>query len=364
MIDSGVPCIHYGEIYTHYGVQAREAKSFLTEERAEKLRFADPGDVVLASTGETEEDLGKSVAWLGDEPVVIHDACYRVESDFDARFLSYYFATPQFRDSFKRSVSTGKVSSVSVKGIENALIPMVPRQVQEEIVRILDAFVELDRELEQEIAGREKQRGLMLERFFATLKNFEKAPLSRVGEIITGRTPPAKNRDDWGSELDFITPGDIEDGTRLIRKTNRALSETGAERMQKIVIPPDSVCVVCIASLGKMGMNQNWAITNQQINSVKVGKGFDARYIFNALEYRRPELARLGGAGTTTMPIVNKTTFSQIEIPLPPLEVQEEIATELDTFTEYIDNLKRERELRQKQYEYYRDQLLDFEAKE
>ena len=52
------------------------------------------------------------------------------------------------------------------------------------------------------------------------------------------------------------------------------------------------------------------------------------------------------------------------QIPLPPLEVQEEIASKLDTFIEYIDNLKRERELRQKQYAHYRDLLLDLPVKE
>lgn len=51
MIDSGVPCIHYGEIYTKYGISASESYSYVSMDRAKTLRFANPGDVVMASAG-------------------------------------------------------------------------------------------------------------------------------------------------------------------------------------------------------------------------------------------------------------------------------------------------------------------------
>src|SRR5699024_4812788 len=73
MISKGIPCIHYGEMYTHYGVSAEKSKSFVTKELVEdkKLRIADNNDVVIVAAGETIEDLGKGTAWLGEGGVVI-----------------------------------------------------------------------------------------------------------------------------------------------------------------------------------------------------------------------------------------------------------------------------------------------------
>ena len=68
--------------------------------------------------------------------------------------------------------------------------------------------------------------------------------------------------------------------------------------------------------------------------------------------------------GSGAVSNLNAKVVQKTEIPVPPLEVQEEIASKLDTFIEYIDNLKRERELRQQQYAHYRDLLLDLPVKE
>lgn len=157
MRDAGVPCIHYGEIYTKYGVAATQSFSFVSEERARKLRFAQPGDVVLVSTGETVEDIGKAVAWLGSDPVAIHDACYAFSSDMDPRFVSYFFASRGFRDQIRSKISSSKVASISIQNLGKARMPVPPLEVQEEIVRILDSFQSLEAELKAELEARRKQ---------------------------------------------------------------------------------------------------------------------------------------------------------------------------------------------------------------
>lgn len=244
-------------------------------------------------------------------------------------------------------------------------IPLPPLQVQEEIVRILDQFMELDRELEQEITGREAQRRALRARYFECVSGYDLAPLRDLGQLITGRTPTKADRDSWGDEFDFVTPGDISEDAKLIGETSRSLSESGAKKFDRIAVGPNSVLTVCIgASLGKIGIVEKLSFTNQQINSLVVEEGNDPNYVYYALENSQPQLQQLGGVGNSSMPLLNKSVFSAFEIPLPPLEAQQEIANKLDTFTEYIDSLKRERELRQKQYEYYRDLLLDFPVKE
>ena len=73
-VDEGISVIHYGEIYTHYGVSATHALSQVRTEMAASLRYAEPGDVVLTDVGETVEDVGKAVAWLGR--ITSYNVCY------------------------------------------------------------------------------------------------------------------------------------------------------------------------------------------------------------------------------------------------------------------------------------------------
>lgn len=102
ILSEGVPCIHYGEMYTHYKIWAKEAKSFLDPALAAKLRIAKTGDVVIIAAGETIEDIGQSVAWLGEADVVIHDACFVFSHDMHSNDVSHFLQTDLFHSQIKR----------------------------------------------------------------------------------------------------------------------------------------------------------------------------------------------------------------------------------------------------------------------
>jgi type I restriction enzyme S subunit len=163
MIVEGVPCIHYGEMYTHYNIWANESKSFLSEELVENkiLRVAQKGDVVIVAAGETIEDLGKGTAWLGDEGVVIHDACFSYSSPLNPNYVAYFTRTKQFHDQIKKHISSGKISAIHSKGLGTVIIPVPPREEQERIVTILDKFdiltTSISESLPKEIELRKKQ---------------------------------------------------------------------------------------------------------------------------------------------------------------------------------------------------------------
>lgn len=157
MQESGIPCIHYGEIYTKYGTSATESISYLSEVRAKSLRFAHPNDVVMATAGETIEDIGKSVAWLGNEPIVIHDACYVISGEFDPKFTAYYFNSRAFKDQIRNKISSSKISSISTKNVAKTLFPILPIRIQEEISKTFELFETLEAELEAELEARKKQ---------------------------------------------------------------------------------------------------------------------------------------------------------------------------------------------------------------
>jgi type I restriction enzyme S subunit len=163
MISVGIPCIHYGEMYTHYDTWAAKTKSCVSKELVEKknLRMAQKGDVVLVAAGETIEDIGKGTAWLGDEGVVIHDACFYYKSHLNPKYVAYFTRTRQFHDQIKKHIRTGKISAINADGLGKAIIPIPSLEEQERIVDILDTFdvltTSISEGLPKEIAFRTQQ---------------------------------------------------------------------------------------------------------------------------------------------------------------------------------------------------------------
>ncbi|EOV8346155.1 restriction endonuclease subunit S, partial [Escherichia coli] len=94
--DGGISVIHYGEIYTRYGVYTTHSLSQVRADMAASLRYAKHGDVVITDVGETVEDVGKAVAWLGDDDIAIHDHCYAFRHSLNPKFISYYMQTDSF----------------------------------------------------------------------------------------------------------------------------------------------------------------------------------------------------------------------------------------------------------------------------
>lgn len=161
IVEEGIPCIHYGDIYTYYGLTATKAKTYLKPEKAEKMKFASKNDVVIVGAGENNMDIGVGVAWLSDEKVAIHDACYIFKSKMNPRFVSHYLRGSNYHLQIKKYVCEGKICSISSKSIGRSLIPVPSLQEQERIATILDRFESMTTSLQSglpaEIAARRQQ---------------------------------------------------------------------------------------------------------------------------------------------------------------------------------------------------------------
>ena len=159
--ESGVPCFHYGDLYTYYGLTAIQTKGYLDAELASKLRFAQPNDVVVVCAGENDMDIGVGVAWLGNEPAVVHDACCILHHNQNPRYISHFLRTHNYHLQMKKYVKNGKISSLPSSGLANALIPIPSLEEQERIATILDKFYALTTDitagLPAEIEARRKQ---------------------------------------------------------------------------------------------------------------------------------------------------------------------------------------------------------------
>lgn len=157
IVPEGVPCIHYGDMYTYYGISAEETPTHLTKELSSKLRFAKNGDVVIVAAGENDLDIGVGVAWLGKEPVVVHDACFIFEHEQNPKYLSHFMRSRNYHQQIRMGVVDGKICSISAKELGRALIAVPSLQDQQRIVSILDTFEASIQNLEVQLSQREKQ---------------------------------------------------------------------------------------------------------------------------------------------------------------------------------------------------------------
>lgn len=149
IVNDGVPCIHYGDMYTYYGLYATKSKGMLRNELASKMRYAQKNDVVIVAAGENKEDIGIGMAWLGDEPAAVHDACFIFKSDLYPQYVSHYLRTNYYHKQIVKHVSEGKICSISAKGLGNAIIPIPSYEEQVRIATLLDKFDELVSDLVQ-----------------------------------------------------------------------------------------------------------------------------------------------------------------------------------------------------------------------
>lgn len=188
--------------------------------------------------------------------------------------------------------------------------------------------------------------------------------LGEIGTVITGKTPSARNPEDWGDNMLFITPSDYRNYRKYATNSERKLSKVGIDRFEKKILPANSILVTCIGSdMGKVVMNWESCITNQQINAIVPNTSVNNNFLYYRLISIYDTLRILGGDGTA-VPIVNKSDFENIKIELPPLPEQIRIASILSSLDDKIDLLHRENKTLEAMAETLFRQWFIEEAKE
>lgn len=175
---SGVPCIHYGQIYTHYGTFATKIKSHVSSETAKKCKKAHSGDLIFATVSENIDDVCKCVAWLGDEEICISGDSLAFSHNQNPKYIAYYFQTYAFAR-YKRSRVTGtKVIRLHQSQLEQFEIPIPSLAEQARIVNILDKFETLVSDLAQGLPAEIKAVQEQYEYYRDKLLSFPKCKLS------------------------------------------------------------------------------------------------------------------------------------------------------------------------------------------
>lgn len=163
------------------------------------------------------------------------------------------------------------------------------------------------------------------------------ARLDAVGSVATGGTPPTTDRSNYGRQHLFVSPADLG-RTKYVRTSAKMLSAKGFAGSRRV--PAGSTLFVCIGStIGKVGLAGEDLATNQQINSIIPNGSVDPEFLFYATSTLSAIVREQ--AGEQAVPLVNKSQFSEFEIPMPPLVEQKEIATALADADDLITTLER-----------------------
>lgn len=365
-VEQGFPVIHYGQIYTYYDRYADNAKSYVNEENFKKLKKAFKGDLIVATTSENVEDVGKSVVWLGKEVIGVGGHSCIIRTENNTKFLNYVFETGHFQKQKEKLVIGTKVIELYPKNLAKISVPIPPLEIQEEIVKILDKFTDYVTELNTELNLRQKQYNYYRDKLLSFENQCYKVVWRNLGDVATfnyGYTAKASE----SGEVRFIRITDInENGYLKVSDQKYIQSFTDVEKY--FVKKGDLLMARTGATYGKTVYydSDDNAVYASFLIKISPNPELNSRYYWHFSKsnlYWNQADKLVSKAG---QPQFNANSLKNIKIPIPSLEIQSRIVQVLDNFDAVCNDLNiglpKEIELRQKQYEFFRDKLLTFAA--
>ena len=280
----------------------------------------------------------------------------------------YYFLK-QNEPYFQKIGSKMQMPQIATPDTDKFKIPIPPLSVQSQIVQILDAFTELNDQLTAELSMRQKQyqyyRDLLLSEHELAKVGFE---WKTLGEVVLPTnnikwdesdlsyryidlSSVDKDNNNIGETLEITSKNAPSRAQKIVKKDDVIFATTRPTQMRSALIPPNLDGQIASTGYCILRANQNevlpkWIYYNLQIDEFKI-------YL-------------QGKQSGTAYPAISDGLIKQFKIPIPPLSVQSEIVAILDTFDTLVNSicegLPKEIQLRQKQYEYYRERLLTFDA--
>lgn len=273
---------------------------------------------------------------------------FRFKENLVPSFYQGYFDSNFHGKQLVRFITSGARSdgllNISPTDFFSIVLPSpVKKEEQQKIADCLSSIDELIDAESRKLKALEKyKKGLMQKLFpaegktlpewrfpeFQACGEWKYEEIGNIGEIITGKTPSTSDTALWDGDIQFVTPTDITENKYQCH-TQRTVVKTPKMK----VLPKHTIMFTCIASIGKMALSLYPCITNQQINSIIPKACYDNEFIYYSLLQKTPSIK--SGFANSTLPIINKTDFSKIQIPvISDKKEQQKIAdclSEVDT---------------------------------
>ena len=331
------------------------------------------GDILITGSSETPADAGMSsvVLFNPQEKMYLNSFC------FGFRLNDMNEALPSYIGHLLRSTSIRAAISKTAFGVTrfnvNRMrfadidIPLPPLNIQKEIVSILDSFTSLIDKMKQEAEMRKKQMDYYREKLFSFGKG--ECEWRTLNELFTFKNGINKEKNDFGRGTPIINYVDVYSKRGLVKEDIKGLVNSNASEQSRYKCKRGDVFFTRTSETKEeVGFPsvllediENCVFSGFVLKATPTTDLLDThycKYCFFTYQFRKEVIK---SATYTTRALTNGTSLSKISIPVPSLEKQRQIASILDTFETYISKLEQMIELRQKQYEYYREKLLTFE---
>lgn len=367
----GIPWIKIGDVSIE-SKYITSTKERVTKEGAAKSRFLKRGSFILSNS------MSFGRPYILEIDGCIHDGWISM-CDFEKHllpdFLYYLLRSSVVQDFWiSKANSGGAVTNLNSDIVRSTLIPVPPLPVQEEIVRVLDTFTELQAELQAELQKRLQQYNYYRDNL---LTNFtpEQAPKEyTLGEvtvdIYSGATPSKEKREYWvNGTIPWMSSGEVNLGQ--VYEVEGRITQLGYDKCSTKMVPEGSV-VIALAGQGKtrgtVAILRTSVCTNQSLAALVPQKEIvSGEYLYYYLKTQYAKLREVS-AGDGTRGGLNLKMLKAYKVVIPSHNAQDQIVAILDRFdtltTDLTQGLPAEIEKRRQQYEFYRDKLLTFKRKE
>jgi len=346
--ESGVPFYRGREITRLSKTGSADNELFISESHFKDLstKYGVPiaGDIMVTAIG----TIGNTYIVNERDRFYFKDASVlwlHKQVEVNSRFIDYWLKSDFFFEQLDKG-NGATVDTLTIEKLSSVELFLPSLEKQREIVEKLDsAFVEIEL-LEGNLGLSDEKANHLLQSllsaaFTAVDEDWESCKIGDLGNWITGSTPSTAKKEFWGDDVPFVTPADLGASGEL-GEIARRISKLGSEQVRIVIAP--SVLLVCIgATLGKVAWTHKTITTNQQINTLQVDDSKSSTKFLMYLLSSPSMQKKLWDSSTgTTVPILNKGNLENIEIFLPSLEKQVEIAKKLDIAFAEIELLRQQ----------------------
>lgn len=289
--------------------------------------FLETGDILFSHINSVEH-IGKCAVYRGTPEKLVHGMnllCLRCDTaKLLPEFAKYLIRGTEFRTRLSSFINKAvNQASVSIGNLKTIPVTVPPLAEQRRIAEILDKADALRAKRRAALAQLDTlTQSIFLDMFgdpATNPKGWPRSTLRELGKVKTGGTPPSAKTGMFDGPIPFVTPGDLESDAPV----KRSVTEAGAAESE--TVRPGATLVCCIgATIGKIGRAAVRSAFNQQINAVEWGESVHDAYGYAVLRFFKPTIIAWGAS--TTLPILKKSAFEKIEIPVPTVELQAEFA--------------------------------------
>ena len=334
-----------GSSWSDSGYRALSAKNIKTGQivAEDSIRFVDEelyrkwmkdevkkGDILITS----EAPFGQIYYWDSDEKIVLSQRLFdvRLNDEVCHKYVYYFMTSHRYQKDLEGRATGTTVTGLRQPELLKSTILLPPLSAQRSISSILsslDRKIELNNKINADL---EEMAQAIFKNWFVDFEPFKDGKfvdselgmipegwkvgtLGDMGTIVCGKTPSKANSNYYGGDIPFIKIPDMH-GNVFVESSEDRLTEQGSLSQIKKLIPPYSLMVSCIATVGLVSINTKPSHTNQQINTIIPHNKSALFYLYQYIKNNEELLKNMGRGGTTTLN-VNTKSFSNIRLFIP-----------------------------------------------